>query len=178
MHESDESLVRLSVSLNYKYYYPGETIIMWYKVDNINGKKPVELLKWRLLRTVECADKRNDLSHRQVETIQKGEQVAYCQARKQYDEEFLIHLPVMASPADISLGNTQCKIEDLMPDKLHPVMTELMDNFPHTTYGVNFRISYEVVLEVCLRDEDNIDKSSITVPVMIVPKQDLVMFSN
>ena len=84
----------------------------------------------------------------------------------------------MASEPDISLGSTQCKIESLMPEKLHPVMTELMDNFPHTTYGVNFKISYEVVLEVCMRDEKNIQKNNISVPVMIVPKQDLVMFSN
>ena len=84
----------------------------------------------------------------------------------------------MASEPDISLGSTQCKIEDLMPEKLHPVMTELMDNFPHTTYGVNFKISYEVVLEVCMRDEKDLQKYNISVPVMIVPKQDLVMFSN
>ncbi len=56
-------------------------------------------------------------------------------------------------------------------------MDKLIEEFSHSIFGLNFQLSYEIVLSVKQNVHDA-NRSNLSIPVMIHPKPEIIIFSD
>lgn len=100
----------VSAQLDKKYYYEGEEVKVWIKVENIHSKSAIDSFKWMLIRKLQAVSKAG-LTHDQSETIIQGVYPAICGSAQ--TEEFVmnVNLPI-CDYVDLSSLDT-----DLHPDE-------------------------------------------------------------